>query len=353
MTDPDKATRAAVLAAFSKQIGWCASLGSRLTAEVLTLLAADIEAGGTGASVVDSWPGDPLADALPLRMAGALHALVLMGLEAELAACYAPQDAGAAGRLRSALPQALDRHRDFIEAFVTSPPQTNEVGRSGVLAGGFLEIAQSTGLPLRLFEIGASAGLNTIWDRYHYRFGDAEWGDPQSPVRLAPAWTGPLPPLGAPVQVAERRACDVAPIDLEDETQRLRLRAYVWADQRERLARLEAAIGLARTAGRPVERADAAQWVRARLDEPAAASVTVVYHSIMWQYMPAGTQSDIAASLERAGRVAGPSTPLAWLRFEPTLPERMELRLTLWPDGTDRCLAVAHPHGASVAWSGV
>ena len=74
MTRPDPAPiRAAILSAFGQQIGWCERLGSPLTAEVLTLLAQDIGGGGAGASLVDAWPGDPAADALPLRLAGALH----------------------------------------------------------------------------------------------------------------------------------------------------------------------------------------------------------------------------------------------------------------------------------------
>jgi hypothetical protein len=344
--------RQAVLAAFSKQIG-CELLGSPFTAQVLTILAEDIAADGISAELASSWRGDPLVDALALRMAGALHALVLMGSHDALVACYPPNPAAPGEQLRSALLTAVGAHRSYIHAFLTSPPQTNEVGRSGVLLGGFLQIAKDTGLPLRLLEIGASAGLNSVWDRYHYRLSGAEWGDRRSAVRIAPDWQGPLPPLEAPLRVIERRASDLAPVDLEDPAQRLRLRAYVWADQRERLSRLEGAIAETRAFGQKVERADAASWVRAQLQSPAKASATVLFHSIMWQYLPARTQADIAASLEKAGGQATGNAPLAWLRFEPPSPDsRPELRLTLWPDAREFCLAVAHPHGKSIAWSG-
>lgn len=173
-------------------------------------------------------------------------------------------------------------------------------------------------------------------------------------MRIAPRWEGPLPPLDARVRVIQRLACDMAPVDLEDPAQRLRLRAYVWADQPERLSRLESAISLARAYGPRVDRADAADWVGARLQESVEASATVVYHSIMWQYLPAQTQADITASLERAGERATDAAPLAWLRFEPLHPEsRPELRLTLWPGAREVRLAVAHPHGSSVRWSGL
>jgi hypothetical protein len=163
-------------------------------------------------------------------MAAALQALALTESAPALVPCY-PPSAAAIEQLRPIVLGAIREHQSAIHAFLSSPPQTNEVGRSGVLVGGFLQIAQDTRLPLRLLEIGASAGLNAIWDRYHYRLGAAGWGDPQSAVRIAPSWQGPSPPIDAPIRVIERLACDIAPIDLEDPTQRLRLRAYVWADQ--------------------------------------------------------------------------------------------------------------------------
>jgi hypothetical protein len=347
----DDRDRQAVLSAFAKQIGWCESLGSPFTARVLTILRDDIAAGGVSAELARAWPGDPVADALALRMAAGLHALALAESAPALVPCY-PPSAAAIEQLRTVVLDAAWEHQSAIRAFLSSPPQTNEVGRSGVLVGGFLQIAKETALPLRLLEIGASAGLNAIWDRYHYHIGAVGWGDPQSPVRISPSWEGPSPPIDAPVRVIERLACDIVPVDLEDPAQRLRLRAYVWADQRERLSRLESAIDLARAHGPRIERADAADWVRTKLREPAASSATVLYHSIMWQYLSSETQADIRASLERAGDRATSAAPLAWLRFEPSNPvSRPELRMTLWPGARDVRLAIAHPHGSSVQWS--
>jgi hypothetical protein len=343
--------RQAVLDAFAKQIGWCESLGSPFTARLLTVLRDDVAANGTSAELARGWPGDPVADALALRMAAALHALALAESAPDLVLRY-PPSAPTIEQLRPIVLDAVREHQSAIRAFLSSPPQTNEVGRSGVLVGGFLQIAKDTGLPLRLLEIGASAGLNAIWDRYHYRLGAAGWGDPQSAVRIAPSWEGPSPPIDAPIRVMERLACDIAPVDLEDPAQRLRLRAYVWADQRERLSRLESAIDLARAYGPRVERADAGDWVRTRFRESAAGSATVLYHSIMWQYMPPETQASIRASLEEAGGRATSAAPLAWLRFEPIdSVSKPELRMTVWPGAREVRLAVAHPHGSSVQWS--
>ncbi|RYB07655.1 DUF2332 domain-containing protein [Lichenibacterium ramalinae] len=343
--------RAGVLAAFDTQVGWCEALGSPFTAAVLRAVADDIAADGIAAALTEAWPGDPLADALPLRLAGALNGLVLAGAAPDLAAAYPPEPRPAPEPLRALVAGALARHRAAILAGLGSPPQTNEVGRAAVLLGGFLRVAHETRLPLRLLEIGASAGLNGRWPAFHYRIGDRSWGDAASPVRLAPQWQGWLPQLDAPLAVAEWRGCDREPIDLGDPAQRLRLRSYVWPDQPERLARLDGAVGLALADGLRVERADAAPWLRDRLAEPASGHATVVYHSIVWKYLPAATQDDIVDGLRAAGALATADAPLAWLRFESLREDlRPTLRLTLWPGGREAVLAEAGPHGDPVAW---
>ncbi len=345
------ADRDTILSAFDVQVGWCSSLGSRFTANVLSLLRNDLADGGRTAELLRSWPGDPLADALPLRLAGALHALVLTHQAPDLAACYPPFHSTSRDRLWPALNEAVMHHDGMIRQFLTSPPQTNEVGRSGVLLGGFLTVAALTGLPLRVLEIGASAGLNLIFDQYRYRLGPASWGDPGSPVALAPDWEGGQPPLAAPLRVVERAACDRAPVDLEDDAQRLRLKAYVWADQTERLARLEGAIALARRERLTVERADAAHWVPERLATLPEGQTTVLFHSIMWTYVPAHDQALIAAAIAAAGRRATHEAPLAWLRFEPSsTASGPELTLTTWPGERHRRLATASAHGNAIRW---
>ncbi len=343
--------KAAMLVAFDKQIGWCISLGAPFTGRVLTVLAADIARDGRAAGLVSRWTGDPVADAAALRLAAALHALVLTGADPALSACYPPAGEGGRG-LRTAILAALHGHAGFLRGFVASPPQTNEVGRAAVLLGGFLQVAASTRLPLRLLEIGSSAGLNLIWDRYHYRLGDGQWGDSARPVRLQPLWQGPTPPL-QPLDVAHRAGCDLAPIDLERHDARLRLRSYVWADQPERSARIEAAIAMAREAGIAVERADAAPWLRTRLASPVPGCATVVFHSIMWQYLPEPTRLAVRDTIDRAGARASRAAALAWLRFEPPAADaRPELHLTLWLGGRQHRLAFAHPHGKRVQWLG-
>lgn len=347
------AVRPAVMEAFRKQILSCERLGSPFTARVLASAIEELGHGGNLEVLIGAWPGDPVRDALPLRIAGALHALVLSGTAPDLAALYPPQGNGDdSAALRAAIASAVAAHGAHFSSYLASPPQTNEVARSAALLGGFLEVAKRTGRPLHLLEIGASAGLNLLWDRYRYRLGAANWGDPSSPVLISTAWSGALPALDAPLHIASRAGCDRAPIDLADPAQRLRLRSYVWADQRDRLARLDHAIALARQSGVRVEQADAGEWVEHQLAARGDGTATVLYHSVVWQYLSREAQARIIAALDSAGRRARPENPLAWLRLEaPAGKPKPDLSLTLWPGGETERLATAHWHGMEVDWA--
>jgi hypothetical protein len=232
-------------------------------------------------------------------------------------------------------------------------PQTNEVRRSAVLLPGFLTVAAETGLPLRILELGASAGLNQLWDQRKYDLAPAgKWGPADPAVSMAAEWRGGgHPPLEVVPRVIKRAACDRAPIDLTDPVARRRLKAYIWPDQIDRLARLDAAIAETLAAGIRVEREDAVAWT-SRNASPRAALATVVFHSVFIQYMPAASQTALAEIIAGFGARTDAAGPLAWLRMEPMAgnPAVMELRLTLWPGGQDRLLAIAHPHGAWIEW---
>jgi hypothetical protein len=332
----------------------CRAMGSPLNATILERAAQDWLDGGPVHDLMAPWADldaqGQFDAATPLRLIGALHELALAGADPGLSAAYEALDADA---VWTAARPAMVRHAARLAAFMTHEPQTNEVRRSICLVGGFLEIAKATGLPLRCFEIAASAGLNLSWDRYRYRMGEAAWGDPQAAVAMDTDWTGPSPATDARVEVIERVACDRRPTDLTDPDQRRRLLAYIWADQTERLARIRAAIELALARGVTVEAADAVDWTRARV-APRPGAATVLYHSVFWQYMPPASQVALAALVATIGAQATPDAPFAWLRMEPN-PENMmvmQVRLTLWPGGEERVLADVHPHGAWVRWAG-
>ena len=348
---PDPSPASAIPAAFLHQASWCDRLGSPFTATLLRALLPDLEAGAPLAAIIGDWPGNPAADLLPLRITGALHALMLSNQAPELTPLYPPNPVPDEATLRATLPAVLLAHADFIRAFIAAAPQTNEVARAAVLLGGFMQIAAATRLPLRLLEIGASAGLNLLWDQFHYQLGTASWGNAASPVRLAPSWHGNLPPLDAEVQVASRAGCDLAPINSADQADQLRLRAYVWPDQTERLERLDGALRLAAAAPPVVEQGNATDFLASHLADLPAGETTVIYHSIMWTYVAEADRAAITALVQDAARRATEATPVAWLRFELETPEtNPALKLTLWPGATQHRLAVASPHGASVEW---
>jgi hypothetical protein len=155
------------------------------------------------------------------------------------------------------------------------------------------------------------------------------------------------------VRIAARRGVDLNPLDVTDAQHRERLTAYVWPDQRARLARLEAALALAAADPPPLDRGDAVAWLAERLAAPPqAGQARVVQHSIALQYLPVQGRAQVAALLSEAGARATADTPLAWLAYEfeggPA-----GLRLTLWPGGRTHRLATAHPHGQWVRWEGL
>jgi hypothetical protein len=330
-------------------------MGSPFTARLCRLLADRLAPGAEVADRVLGWPGDASgrADALPLRLAGALHGLVLEGRDPGLAAQYPPHhEAADDDVLWSAIAAALETHAGYVLRRLDGPPQTNEPQRSAALCPGMLTVAALTGLPLATSELGASAGLNLAWDRFAYRFGAAAWGDPASPVLIAPEWSGRPPPLPDAI-VAERAGVDRAPPDPLAEGDRLRLLSFVWADQSARKARMAAAIDVARVNRIRVERGDAVDWLASRLATPRPGRAHVVYHSIFWQYLAPEAQARARALLDAAGVAATPEAPLAWLRMEADGADPgSAITLTLWPSAETRLLGRADFHGAWIDWHG-
>jgi hypothetical protein len=341
----------------------CARAGSRLYADVLGAVIDDVAAGGVCAAVLGPHSGDSFASALPLRFLGAVHRLVLEGRASALAAHY-PSAGGAPGPgLVADFLDAVAELRPSVEARLGDTVQTNEVGRSAVLAPGFALVARRSGLPLRVLEVGASGGLNLRWDRFWYDTGSSTLGDPASPVRFERVWQSAgagaattavggapgVPDLHGPVEVVERAGCDRHPIDLGTDDGRLTLRAYLWPDQVERRGRLEAAFAVAARHPVDVTRDDLGAWAERRLAEPARGVATVVVHSIVWQYVSRPSRDRLRAALRTAGTRATADAPVAWLRFEPA-GSVGDLRLTWWPGGTETVLATAEYHGVPVYW---
>jgi hypothetical protein len=349
-------SEAEVRAAFAKQAAICTASGAPFTGRVCGLIGERLDrSAATGRRVLD-WPGNPSheGDALPLRLAGGLHALTRSGMGAALSAVYPPNPAlDDDAQLWEILAGSLVSHGAQLDLWLDGPPQTNEVGRSAGLMAGLLVLAERFGLPFALYELGASAGLNTRLDRYSYRLGETAAGEAGSTVRLTPEWRGASPP-SAEVRVVRRGGVDRRPLDPADPATRETLSAYVWADQRERLARLEAALEIARITPARIDTADAADWLEAELAiEPEPGVCRVVMHTIAFQYFPPEVQAQVRDRIEAAGAAATGDAPVAWLTYEAEGSgfERWPvLRLRAWPGGEDLALARGHPHGAWYEW---
>lgn len=349
-------SEAEVRAAFAKQAAICTASGAPFTGRVCGLIGERLDrSSAIGRRVLD-WPGNPSheGDALPLRLAGGLHALARSGADEPLSAVYPPTVAPESdAEIWEILAESFVSHRAQLDPWLDGPPQTNEVGRSGGLMAGLLVLAERFGLPFALYELGASAGLNSRLDRYAYRLGETEAGEAGSAVRLAPEWRGASPPSGM-MSVVRRAGVDRHPLDPIDPATRERLSAYVWADQRDRLARLEAALEIAAVTPARIDTGDAADWLEAELAvEPEPGVCRVVLHTIAFQYFPPEVQARVRARIEAAGAAATEDAPVAWLTFEAEgagFERTPMLRLRAWPGGEDVALARGHPHGAWYEW---
>jgi hypothetical protein len=342
-----------------QQSGYCAQLGSPFYSALLERLADDVEAGGPAASVLAGHETDRGRSALALRLMGSVHRLVLERVAPRLALHY--PSVGGDGDPAAAWPALRDvlaDHGARLRGLLDQPPQTNEVGRAAVLAGGLAHVVAWRDRPVRLVEIGASGGLNLRVD--HFRVESADRlgvGPPDSPVVLRDAWTGATPPRGPAPRVVERLGCDLSPVDATSTEGRLLLTSYVWPDQSERLERLRAALEVARSVPVALERAGAGDFVR-RL-ELAPGTTTVLWHSIMWQYLDPAEQASVDESLDRLGATAGEDRGLVRISLEParrnpTSPREMLVRMRTWPGGEERFLGAAlTAHGLPVVWDEV
>ncbi|GFG73135.1 DUF2332 domain-containing protein [Mycobacterium botniense] len=331
----------------------CAALGSPMYGELLDRVAADVTAGGIFAAVLAGHENDPARLALPLRLLGGLHRLVLDGRAPALRRWY-PSTGGSwnAQRAWPDITLVAARHVGSLRAVLNRPPQTNEVGRSAALLGGLLILYHRFTLPIRLFEIGSSAGLNLRADQYRYRYRGGQWGPTDSPVTIDDAWHGRLPPTGA-LPIVERRGYDIAPIDPTSAAGEVTLLSYVWPDMTDRLDRLRNAIGVARRVPVRLQRRPAADAVAGLcLGENA---LTVLWHSVTWQYLSTGEQAAVRAGIETLGAQADTRSPFVHLAMEPArrtpdAPHAFLLRARSWPGGDDRILAECAPHGPPVTW---
>lgn len=334
--------------AFRHQARACAELGSPFMARLMDLAAERLAPGRPVADRVLGWQGDvsPGGQSVPLRLAGALHAMKRAGNPA-LSAVYPPAEVPD-DALWAAVESAFVANAPALLHWLDSPPQTNEVRRGAALIPALHMLGARFGLPIGLSELGCSAGLNLRADRFRLEAVGVGFGDPDAPVRLRPDWRGPVPAQVAP-EIASRDGVDLNPLDPDRDAERLF--AYLWPDQPERLALTAAAIATARAHPARVDRGDAAGWLEAALAEPRPGVLHLVFHTVAWQYFPPATQARAAAALARAGARASEATPLARFAMEADGGRGAAVSLQVWPGGATIGLGRADFHGRWIEWS--
>lgn len=335
--------------AFRIQEFYCRNMDAPIYARLCAAIADGLTRNSrTGARILD-WPGEPTRDALPLRFIGGLHALVQAGVDPGLSAVFRGKTTDH-DAIAASVAAALAAHDDVLLPWLDGPPQTNEPGRSGALMVGLLEIARRHGPKIDVLEIGSSAGLNLLIDRYAFDLGGVKIGPAGAPVTIVPEWRG-APPVPAAIEIVSVRGCDIRPLDATDPAVEARLAAYVWAETPLRAERLRQAIAMQRAKPVDLVEADAADWVEARLAEPQQSGVTrVLMHSVVWQYLPEASATRIRAAMKAAGARATTDRPLGWVMMEPdrALAQQV-IRVKSWPgDDQWQLVATAHAHGAWV-----
>jgi len=349
--DMNHAGAGAVQTAFGNQVAYCTHANAPITARVVAAIAEILDSDESNALLerIRRWQGAPLADALPLRIAGGVHSLHLNGSAPELSPIYRGLPVDDSSILRN----VLFAHEAQLMPWLDGPPQTNEAGRSANFIAAMLWLA-GQGLPPRFecLEIGSSAGINLMLARFGYDLGGTRVG-PENPVmQFTPEWIG-APPPAEPIEIVSARGCDVFPVDLTDPAEALRLKAYIWPEHIVRFERMEAAIRAAAECKPQIEKINAADFVERELAKPQEEGTTrVLMHSIVWQYVPEDQQQRVTAAMDTAGAAATPERALAWISVEADRTvHRHKLSVRYWPGGEEAVqLTWSHPHGADIEW---
>ncbi|HEY6532024.1 MAG TPA: DUF2332 domain-containing protein [Acidimicrobiales bacterium] len=316
----------------------------------------------------------------PILALAAVHDRVLSEPSSALAAVYAGRsDADPWPLFRQLLHSA---RADVVDRMRTHSIQTNEVGRAAALAPALCwvrrrAVAAGDVRPLALVEIGPSAGLNLLLDRFAITYERdattvATVGDDESPVRLRCELRGPgEPPLDSPLPpIASRTGLDLSPIDVLDEDACRWLAACVWPGVPDRPERLAAAIELARTDPPTLHAGDAVTDLVPLLDGLEPDVVPVVFSTWALAYFGRDGRAALLTGLDEwAARRDLVLVTAEDPRMTPWLPElpaaiaalgdadgdgtATVLGARTWRAGVidDAVLAVSHPHMRWMAWA--
>lgn len=341
-----------LIQAFEDQAISCERLDSQFMGRVLRILAQIWQPETRLGQVIGSYTGDigPVGHSLPLRIAGGLHAIVLNGLNSPLANAYPPNEVDTSA-LTNAISNALTENEAFLLEWVKNPPQTNEVRRSAVLIAGAQVAYSYFSRPFILSELGASGGLNLMWDKFALKVHGSRFGPKAAALTLSPEWKGPPPPNAA-LSITQRAGVDLNPLNPKISEDIVRLKAYLWADQPHRMALTQSAASVQDTV---VDQGDAIDWLTHRLSVQIPGHIHLVQNTIAWQYFPTQAQERGVQLFKEAGAKATTDCPLAWLSMEndgdATGGLGAAITLRMWPGDIVLHLGRADFHGRWVHWS--
>jgi hypothetical protein len=328
-----------------------AAMGSPLYAALAQAALADYRARGPVHGFFANAPERSAYSTPCVRLFGAFHYLALAGeapnLAAHLPSCGGDGSAAEAWLAARAL---LESRGDEIGELFVETPQTNEVARSTVLLAGACAVAQSRALPLRLFEIGASAGLNARLDCYRFEGNGWAWGDARSPLVLRNREQSGRPRLVDALHIVERAACDLRPLNIDSDRDRMRLLSFVWPDQHERFVRLRAAFDAASTEPLNVVATDMFEWIIEAV-RPRDGTATIVMHSVMVEHLSEADRARLGATIDGIAASARADAPVAWIRMEcDPATMRYETRVSMWPGASEILIARSDGHAQGIEW---
>jgi hypothetical protein len=327
----------------------CGLMGSPFTQRLLEEAREEYAGGGALAELLDA---NVRYKRIGLHLCNAVHYLALTGeptLKKHYPSVGGDGDAVAAWRAAS----EIVRHEParFAQPFARIP-QTNEVARAMPLLAAYLYVADRAHMPLRLREIGASAGLNLRFDRFGYDGGNWTWGDLASPLVLRNSVASGVPAnLNAQLRIADRRGCDLHPLDMAKEEDRIALQSFVWADQHDRFERLRCALEAIGGDPAPLDADDLYAWLE-RTAQPQRGAATVVAHSVVEEHLNEADRNRLARLVRTLGEHATDDAPLAWVRME-QMEGTYPTEVRMWP-GDGRCVTIctSSGHAQAIAWTG-
>jgi hypothetical protein len=312
------------------QHAYVMAAGSPTAGLILEAIMADLAAGGPLAARLPAITR--FGDLTGLRVMAAVHRLAIDRSAPEVALRLPtlggtpPASTAQRSDFSRAVVRALVDHPEELAASLAHVPQTNEAGRAALLR---MALSREDPMrPVRLREIGASAGLNLRADHL---------------PGIPGLERGPLP------SIVDRVGCDLHPVDVSTVSGRSLLGSYVWVDDVERFRRLAAAMEVANRVPARLVRADAEEFARSL--DLAEGTTTVLWHSAVWVYLPRTTRRAVLDAIGQLGRTATENRPLLHVTWEwdPAVPAQDAFALVVrrWSGRPDDGLPVMVANGMS------